>query len=622
MLLVSEINVYNFILMFLLSFIYEIKTCKIQTFLLKVKGRIKILDFAEYFNYEESIDIKSKSVKIWEDMLLKFPLSNWQILIKGKKIDMSLKAKQDLQENVEKLLFFKAIANSDINKNVKIIDSINFEFLSRIEEKSLLFKFSSIKYVSKINKFLERCNFIIHNLYLYFNVCFRFCLCYVFNKRIDRPIKIIYDGVSPRELSVNKEKITFTWLIDRKTIHKKDILFLLPKADFQMKKIVNENGKDMNLMAINRTEKLKFASRKKIQYFFYQLVNLVFSEKLLFKFDLENLFKSRYYIRILDWLPLIETVEPKVYINSFNNIGNEEAVIIYLNSIGVSTVLWTYGTNSYSFTCKKKVNDFRNISFCNIISKDHIVWNQDFENFIEMHPQNRLRTKIIGPLMCGDEQIMKEDKLQLFRDLKMPYDENKMYISFFDCPEVASNFRGNSTWNPEAVSSGYNCAFIKDIYRLLEEFQNIHLVFKPKRSLTSGKFHYENELKEIFEKMQEDNRVAILDYNVNPWIPIALADLCISMPFESTNIAALHYGKIGIFHDPLGIAFHHRYLDFPELITHNFEELMLKVKEYLCSYPESEKELFKNPLINTLCGQIPKENSSDKFREFLYSKTT
>jgi polysaccharide biosynthesis PFTS motif protein len=617
-LLVPEINFSNFFLYFILSFLCQVKTYKIQSYLYRFRGRIKILNLSDYFDWEKCIIIKSDAVKIWEDILPKFPTSKWQIKIKNHNLNLSLKAKQELQKEIEKLLFLKHILSYyNSKRKACIINSLKFEFLSDIDKTHKFFSYPTIGFLSTLNILLDIVNLKMLNLYYLLKVIFQFIHSLIHNQKIEHKIKYIYDGISPRELSIDKDKITFTWIVDDELIHKRDILFLVPHADFQMKAHAEDYTRDNELLATPHFDMLRLSSPKILFSCFSEVLRILVKYMLSLNLRLRDLMCLEYSIRILKWLPLVESLRPAVYINSSSNLGSEDPAVIYFKAVGIKTLIWFYGTNSYLFSTQREC-DFRNVIFCHILSSNLVVWNQHFKEFIEEHPQDGLDIKILGPLMSGDESVLNFKTQVLCKNLELPFDSKLKYIAIFDSPSVSPKFRGNSAWCPDSNSEEYNYTFIRDTYRLLSDFQNIILIYKPKRSLTSGKFTYSAELKRLFNDMEQNPKVIVLDYNINPWIPIALGDIFICMPFESPAIAALHYGKPGLFHDPLGITLHHRYQNISGLITHNYQELKLKVRKYLYD-EEALGNLFKKPEIKILQGALSKGDSSNKFREYINS---
>ncbi len=155
---------------------------------------------------------------------------------------------------------------------------------------------------------------------------------------------------------------------------------------------------------------------------------------------------------------------------------------------------------------------------------------------------------------------------------------------------------------------------------LLSDFDQLVLLYKPKRRLTNGKCCYSSGTRELICEINNNPRAMVLDYDVNPWIPIALADLLISMPFESPSIAGIHYGKPAFFHDPTGIACKHRYQELSAYITHDYSQLKLLVDEFLNRKRRSttDPEMTKANLAD-FTGPRPETNSSDRFRDFLVS---
>jgi polysaccharide biosynthesis PFTS motif protein len=213
---------------------------------------------------------------------------------------------------------------------------------------------------------------------------------------------------------------------------------------------------------------------------------------------------------------------------------------------------------------------------------------------------------------------MRLDRKTLSNKYNLKYDKSKKYISIFDSPPVAYSFRPSSQFVPDPNTAEYNRAFMGDMYKLFTNSANISLLYKPKRSLVSGKFHYDDELRNMLGRMEKDPRFVSFDYNINPWVVIALSDICISMPFESPTIAAIHYGKIGLFHDPLNIAVYHRYEGFKEIVTHGYDAMKLLVDSCFNEGIGIDGMLDRGRL-SILQGAAPGDNSSDRFRAYINS---
>lgn len=585
-LLIPEINIFNYPLCLLLSFRNTVKAYRTHRFLHIFKTRVKLLDLSDYFDWAECGAIGSRAVDIWESILPGFPSPGWELKIKDDRGNLSLKAKQELQHEIEKLLFLKRIVSlhKGRNEDVRIINSLKLDFLSGLGRRHDLFCFPTLKTLSKIFIFLDRINLAAENL-LRFGACIcRFIYAFFRNENPKRTVRYLCAGIVPTELA------------DGIKIYKDDIIFLLP-------------GHDM----------LKLASRKKIINCFPVLLWFFIKCALPLRWNLQDLLVTKYAIRIIQWIPVIESLNPKIYIDSISSVGFEDPGIIYFKEVkGIKTVLWSYGTNSYLFYKNKRLDRLRRVLLSYIISSDFIVWNEHYKEYIEEHPQGEIHTHPIGPLMCGDEDVMHTDRNILFEKIGLVHVRAFKYVAIFDSPPLSSRNRGFSAWYPRLNSEEYNYEFMRDMYRLLSDFQNIRLIYKPKRSLNTEKFSYSSELKELLRQIAKNRKVVILDYNINPWVPIAMADICISMPFASPPIAAIHYEKMGLFHDALNIVLSHRYEDFQELITHSYEELKSKMTQYLYGKRQIRDILDENRL-RKIQGRFPKENSSNRFREYLAS---
>jgi len=115
--------------------------------------------------------------------------------------------------------------------------------------------------------------------------------------------------------------------------------------------------------------------------------------------------------------------------------------------------------------------------------------------------------------------------------------------------------------------------FFRDIERLLRQPQ-IMLVVKPKRSPQDPRRDFADSMHRVLGS----GRVIALPHDIDPYIPVALADLCVGVPFTSPVIAGLESGRGGLFHDPLGEV--RRVPGAPALmahVTHGAEDLHARV---------------------------------------------
>jgi len=629
-LLVPEVHLLNWPLYLFLSIFFRIIACKIEKRIFPFAGkRIELLRLEDYFDWEECALIISDTVSYWEKNIRPdFPKAAWDVNVADVNLDLSRKAMQDLGKEVEKILVLGKVADYFDKKEsgVYLIRSLKFRYLlgidKNIQEDAEKYSASLLSF---INVQLDRLYMCVENgaytgillLQLLYGL-----LLYGHRELAAGEIKYIWDGISPRELSTDPGKVFFPWIIDGKSITKKQVLFLLPRPDFQMKRFSMEKTKAEGYRVSNQFEMIRYASGIATGLCLMEALKLVFKNIFAFNLSIEALLTSRYSVRILKWLPIIDYLKPRAYITSGSGVSNEEPAVLYMQKKGIKTIAWYYGTNSYLFVSGNRTCNFRNVIFCSMLSEAHLVWNTHYKKFIESHAQGIHEIIVSGPLMAGDEEVINLEKNLLLEKIGFPDDVilngKQRYISVFDAPPVAKKFKRPEVKFLDSNTEEYNYSFIRDMLKLLDEFEDICLIYKPKRSITSGKFNYSPELKRIFERLLKNPRAVILDYNINPWIPIAVADMCISMPFESPAIATIHYGKPAIFHDPCNIALHHRYNAFPEIMTHNYSELESKISRWFLS---KENGLFiqEQSSLSELTGIYPKTNSTERLREYLSS---
>ena len=623
-LLVPEVHFVNWPFYLLLSVLFRIIAYKIDGRIFRFANRkIELLRLEDYFDWEESTVAISDVAAFWERNILSFfPTQKWQTEIAGKKLDMSRKAMQEFGKELEKTLILQKIASHLTERGVDafVVQSAKSRYLGGIINAEATCKWSPQTVIAigvQLDKVYMYAENVVRAVLLLVQLLYG--LFYRWNRTDIRGIKYVWDGISPRELSVDPEKVFFPWIVDNRSIRKDQVLFLLPTPDFQMKAFSNSLASNAGYKVSSHFEIARHAPAAKTACCFIRAMKIIAMNVLFSFLSIEKLLTAKYSLKILPWLPMIDHLNPIAYITSGSSVTNEDPIVIYLKQRGIKTIVWYYGTNSYLFVSKNKKCDFRNVVFFNMLSRTHIVWNNHYKEFIESHAPKSYEIIVKGPLMAGDEKAINIEKNRLLERLGFSNDviangKNK-FVSVFDVPPVSGRHSGHEAIFPSSNTEEYNYAFIRDVVSLLDEFEDICLIYKPKRSISSGKFSYSKELRNIFERLLSNPRAVLLDYNINPWTPIAASDICIGIPFESPVIVAFHYGKPAFFHDPFNIALHHRYDLMPEIISHSYDEMRSKVNKWLLC--DEGAKIVEKVKTAGYTGIEPGTNSTDKFREYL-----
>jgi polysaccharide biosynthesis PFTS motif protein len=149
----------------------------------------------------------------------------------------------------------------------------------------------------------------------------------------------------------------------------------------------------------------------------------------------------------------------------------------------------------------------------------------------------------------------------------------------------------DSTYNNSTITGfRQGIAFVRGIQRLLEEREDIFVIFKEKKDPwiypqlgwdTMG-------LEEEYSKLAAHPRCFMAGFQESQAAVIALADVTISFPFTSTTLEAIGAGRKAIYYDPLGSYKDTFYDEIPGFVVHDFDSLNKRVVELLYSINEVE----------------------------------
>jgi polysaccharide biosynthesis PFTS motif protein len=173
-------------------------------------------------------------------------------------------------------------------------------------------------------------------------------------------------------------------------------------------------------------------------------------------------------------------------------------------------------------------------------------------------------------------------------DLRTSYgikpEKEARYIVVFDVPTLSKSTRLGSSLGPSGYPLEMLERFYEDLSEALQKFSQLRLILKPKRALTDPRREYPRALWRLLDPesaYHKQGRVVILPDDIDPYLPIAMADLCIGLPFTSPILVALRYRRDGFFHDPLGTVRVFRLVELESLITHNRRALLERLQMWI-----------------------------------------
>ena len=354
------------------------------------------------------------------------------------------------------------------------------------------------------------------------------------------PIPYLWDAVEQGDLAVDPDRRIFPWIVDGKYIAKDDVLFILPRG---ARRKSRPDLHSSSYQALTIMELYKLIPLRVLLGCVRDVALLIVKYALPLPKGLVFIQKAGYLVGIARLKPIVQHFSPACYVTSMSEMADENPCVVYLNSIGIKTVMYSYSASFHLPGDEHCKCDFRALFFPDILASYLIVWHRDAKRFIEQHPQEKVEIKPIGPLMAGDESIFETPPhvLRAKSGITTPNQGDRCrYIAVFDVAPKSKDFRNYAAVYPNLYTEEYMYFFLRDMYRLLQDSDDIVLVFKPQRSFQNVLLSYSEEFRQVVQSIQDSERGFVLDDDINPWLPIAVADACIAVPFTVPPLAGMH----------------------------------------------------------------------------------
>ena len=623
--MVVEVHPVNLPLFWILSFFAHVTVYRLHPrcpgFLSR---RIEVADLEEYFTQNASHCVRSEALSQWEKMLEKFPDKEWQVRHRGLFLDFSTKAKQTLSVPFERLMILRQIQDlKSRSSKAYIVNSLESQYIKRFDPSSEYFDYAAVPIVSRINVVLD-C------LYLYVLICQQAAMVLAAmligglsrhreENRSSQTVSVLWNAVSPNELSLEPDKRSFPWIVDGENISSDDVLFILPRTPMQE---VGLDRSPSNYRAFTVPELYRIVSMNILLRNVLGLIVALAKYLLPIPRGLVATQKAAFLVRVSRLQPIAEHYEPINYVTSISDLGVEDSAVVYLQATGVKTVMYSYSATFHHPGGDGCTCDFRNVLLSNLLASELVVWHKDAQHLFQEHPQIKTDVKVIGPIMAGDESIFESPKSELrARAGVIPGIERDdyWYLSVFDLTPKSRSMIKQIGFLPNVYTEKYLSVFLEDIHRLMEEFERMVVVFKPQSSFSSSFHSYSQEFLDTAQSIIDSQRGFVLDETINPWLPIAVADACVAIPFTVPPLAGMHYGIPGIFHDPTGFVQNHRHGSISNTVTHSYEQLSEKIASLMAD-EDSQDDRHKAALWSEaqyFIGEHPGTNSSERFRKLL-----
>ncbi|MBF0343543.1 MAG: polysaccharide biosynthesis PFTS motif protein [Nitrospirae bacterium] len=231
-------------------------------------------------------------------------------------------------------------------------------------------------------------------------------------------------------------------------------------------------------------------------------------------------------------------------------------------------------------------------SYClSYLNYDHyIVWSKHMSEFLDSHPNvmNTTKYHVVGTLwsknLSSNEIVYTSKQLQTILD--QIETDSLFIISLFDTSYLENTM-------PSFMEG---IAFINDFIKLLDDEQDVFIMFKEKAPRYTHALHDPDNgqvLFDAYEELSSHNRVLICGNDYNVEYLKHMSNVTISCPFTSPTNEALSINQPAIWHDALGMYRKSVWGRIGGVMTHSYEELraflhqlMTSPKRYINPVPE------------------------------------
>jgi hypothetical protein len=379
------------------------------------------------------------------------------------------------------------------------------------------------------------------------------------------PCPLFWTGISAAEVAVADQKLSFSFAVERGFIAPGDCLFFLAQPP------PAAGAERLRRLGVRWTTVSAFG--------FLPLGVKLRALMALLGIALRGLVASvngpagfvlwRMRAESVPWLAAARAMQCRTYLTSVSNAWPEPPAVEALRSAGVRTVNWSYGANTFCFSVADP--SFKDLGLLRSVSAaaEVWVWNEGVERWLQARSLGPPPTiRLIGPVMSGDARWLGRTPRAARAAYGLPESPAARYVAIFDVPPVTRDARLAIGHGPSVYAHEMLEQFFKDIEGLLEQ-PDIVLLLKPKRSLKDAQRDFADSMQRILDPGSpwcRSGRVVALPHDIDPYIPVALADFCIGVPFTSPVAAALESGRAAVFHDPLNELRH--VPRAPELFAH------------------------------------------------------
>jgi polysaccharide biosynthesis PFTS motif protein len=487
---------------------------------------------------------------------------------KNSEIDMTMSAMQRVVMQYERIYhFYKLIEFWKLrhigNENIFVADFIARRYLNDLE---LVVDSGNINFSFRINPILDRMWEYLQNI-LYLGMVFVRVLQNFFKSNIlaasfnKNKIKYFWHCLSFNEIASTENSYDATALIQRGLLSSEESLFFLPVEPNEDQ--IHWLSKNHIQWVSNRCLYKNIPKLIQIRIFFWLSKIVILSWGMQGKQALKGLIIAPLISDIIKF-EFFNYINAKVLLTGQSGGTLESPIISLARGLNKKTIWWSYaGVGTKHIPRPLAFNYFNEqVEESITLSEEKWIWFELDKTMLQKRsllPFDELQTnyRTLGPIMSGDSTWLSKSPLQARDEYKLNGNSNcKIWISVFDIPTFDDYVHVEHRWPAgNAFTKKMQAAFFMDIKAILEKFSDIGIIYKPKRSLkgkNTSKYIFQTEMLELMNdnnKWIKSKRLIVLSNNIDPYIPIALCDYAIAMPYSSVLLAVLASNRGGVYYD-------------------------------------------------------------------------
>ena len=552
-------------------------------------------------------------------------------------IDLTLSAMQRIVMDYERVYhFYKLIEywenRQEDNFKVSIVD---FNVRASLDLLGIGVNKKNRHFIFKINRFLDRQGRTIKNILVLFQFFVRIIKNLLgFNKcknlNSSENVKIFWYCLSFNEIASCEGSFDTTTLVRRKLISNEESLYVLPTVPDEGQINWLHKNKINWVVRQNILDSLPIV--KQIKVFLFLLEMVIFPWNWKGADVLKHATLKQSFIQDIPLLDYFMHINAKILLTGQANGLYESPIVSLARGLGRKTVWW-----SYAAVGSKHIPNKLPYEYCNeqveesiTLSEEKWIW-FDIDKLmlnkrsLNLAQEDQTKFVKLGPVMSGDSSWLQKVPYQARRDYGFQGNpECKIWITIFDLPVAAKHWHDEHRWPVGPVSKEMQFDFFRDISRLLDQFPEVGIIYKPKRPFP-GKNRYKHKNKALFyserflDFISEKNKYAVsrklinLSNNVDPYIPIALGDHSIAMPYTSALLAFLSTERAGIYYDATSRVNQTYPSEIDEITVGGYNDLCKTVQKWLDGSVDTPK-----PIKDLLRYEgDPGNNFSDHLKQLL-----